>query len=70
MHMPKTLCREFKLVGGSNGEEFELIHVTDNRKRSYHLNIDKKLDKLILIPLDSWGDSGNIPVISFDFDRK
>jgi hypothetical protein len=69
MHMPKTLCREFKLIGELNGEKTEILHVTDNRKRSYHINTDSTFDSLTLIPLDIW-DSGNekIPVISFDFN--
>jgi hypothetical protein len=32
------------------------------------LNANKKFDKLILIPLGSWGDDDKIPVISFDFN--
>ena len=67
MYMPKTLCKEFKLIGKLNGETYELLHVVNNRKRSYHLNIDKKLDTLTLIPVNSWGEGDKIPVISFDF---
>lgn len=68
MCMPKTLCREFRLVGELNGNQYELLHILHNRKRSYHLEIDKTLDKLILIPVDSWGGNKRIPVISFDFN--
>ena len=68
MCMPKTLCKEFKLIGELNGEKYELIHISNNRKRSYHLNINQIFDKLILIPIDSWGDNKKIPVISFDFN--
>ena len=64
--MPKTLCREFRLVGELNGEPIELLHITEGRKRSYHIPIDKKLDKLTLIPIDSWGNE-KISLISFDF---
>ena len=67
MCMPKTLCKEFKLVGELNGEKHELLTVSNNRKRAYHLNIGKTLDKLTLIPISSWSDSTEIPVISFDF---
>ena len=68
MHMPKTLCREFKLIGGLNGEKTEILHVTDNRKRCYHINVDSTFDSLTLIPVDIWDDSTEeIPVISFDF---
>jgi len=67
MHMPKTLCKEFKLIGELKGQQVELLHVTDNRKRSYHLELNRKFDKLILIPLDTWGDTEEVTVISFDF---
>ena len=67
MCMPKTLCREFVLAGERDGERTELLHVTDNRKRAYHLKVDGAFDALVLIPLDKWGD-GDIPVISFDFE--
>ena len=64
--MPQTLCREFRLVGWSDGEETELLHVKDNHKRNYHVTLEKPLEKLVLIPVSSWGDA-DIPVISFDF---
>jgi hypothetical protein len=66
MHMPTTLCREFKLIGQKEGVSVELLHVTDNRKRSYHIPVNGEFDTLTLIPLDSWGHK-EIPVISFDF---
>lgn len=68
MCMPKTLCREFSLVGELTGKKTELLHIMDNRKRAYHLNVNEKFDKLILIPLGGWGDDDKIPVISFDFN--
>ena len=67
MHMPKTLCKEFKLIGELKEQQVELLHITDNRKRSYHLELNRKFDKLILIPLDTWGDTEEVTVISFDF---
>ncbi len=68
MHMPKTLCKEFKLIGELDGEKTELMHVTNNRKRAYHLNVNKKFDKLTLIPIDIWDDDAkNINIVSFDF---
>lgn len=67
MCMPKSLCREFKLIGELKEERVEFLHISNNRKRSYHLKINRKLDKLILIPIKSWGDDNKIPVISFDF---
>lgn len=66
LHMPASLCREFRLVGFRNGQEQELLHVTDNRKRSYHLKLGQAFDKLVLIPLSGWGN-GLIDLISFDF---
>lgn len=66
-YMPKTLCKEFLLLGEIRGVQTELLHVTNNRKRAYHVRIDKKLDKLTLIPMDGWGDEETVSVISFDF---
>ncbi len=67
MHMPKPLCREFALYGELRGKRIEILRITDNRKRAYHISVAEKLDKLILVPASSWGDEDNIPVISFDF---
>ena len=64
--MPQTLCREFRLVGWCHGEETELLHVKDDHKKSYHIAVEKPLEKLALIPESGWG-AGDIPVISFDF---
>jgi len=50
------------------GKKTELLHIMDNRKRAYHLNVNEKFDKLILIPLGGWGDDDKIPVISFEFN--
>ena len=68
MCMPKTLCKEFKLIGELDGEQFEIAHVKNNRKRAYHFNIGKKFDKLTLIPIDIWSDAEKIAVVSFDFN--
>ncbi len=67
MHMPKTLCREFILYGECDGKREEILAVKDNRKRCYHIKVNKKFDTLALVTLDSWGDKEDIPVISFDF---
>lgn len=67
MHMPKTLCREFRVFGELNGARTEILNVSDNRKRSYHINVNQTFDKLILVPISSWGGDKSISVISFDF---
>ena len=67
MHMPKTLCKEFKLYGELNGERCEILAVKNNRKRAYHISVNQYFDKLILVPVSGWGDDDEIPVISFDF---
>ena len=68
MHMPKTLCKEFKLFGESGGKRTEILNVTNNRKRSYHVNVNQSFDKLILVPQKCWGDNEKIAIISFDFN--
>lgn len=65
--MPKTLCKEFKLIGEVDGKTEELLKVNDNRKRSYHLKLNKPFDKLTLVPVSDWGENEQITVVSFDF---
>ena len=64
--MPKTLCREFKLLGRKGDKVVELLHVTDNRKRSYHIRVDQTFESLILLPITTWGNE-KASLISFDF---
>ena len=65
--MPKTLCRAFVLYGERDGERTELLRVTENRKRAYHLPLAESYDALVLVPLETWGDESTVNVISFDF---
>lgn len=67
LYMPKTLCRSFRLEGICDGSRETLLEVTDNRKRAYHLELNRPLEQLILTPLTSWGEEDRIRVISFDF---
>ena len=67
LHMPAMLCKEFKLLGERKGERFELLHIQNNRKRCYHLSPNQVFDKLILIPISSWGGE-TVDLISFDFN--
>ena len=64
--MPMTLCREFYLYGERNGIRQELLHVSDNHKRAYHLEINQVFDRLILVPISTWGCE-EAHLISFDF---
>lgn len=68
MYMPKTLCKAFALIGEVDGREYELIRVENNRKRAYHINVGRPLDKLTLSIEGTWGEKNEIPVISFDFE--
>lgn len=68
IYMPRTLCREYVLLGECDGKREELLHVTDNRKRYLHLDLDRELDKLILKPVASWGEGDKVPIFSFDFE--
>ena len=40
----------------------------DNRKRAYHIEVGERFDALVLVPMDSWGDKNEIPIVSFDFE--
>ncbi|MBR6632833.1 MAG: FAD-dependent oxidoreductase [Clostridia bacterium] len=68
MHMPKTLCREFTLYGELEGKREELLTVSDNRRRAYHLELGRSFDKFVLIPIASWGEDNTVDIISFDFE--
>ena len=65
--MPTTLCREFSLFGECNGERFLIKEVKNNRRRSYHIDVKRAIDALILVPHSVWGESQTVPLISFDF---
>ncbi len=67
MYMPKTLCKEFEFIGEVDGMKEELLHITHNRKRSYHLTLNKPYEKLRLIPISDWGQNECITIVSFDF---
>lgn len=64
--LPLTLCKAFELSGYLDGQKRFSLHVDDNRKRAYHIRTLQCFDKLVLTPLQSWGNE-KIPVISFDF---
>ena len=68
MHMPHTICKEFVLTGGLNGLETEILHIKNNRKRTYHIELNQKFESLTLKPLSVWGGGDKLPVISFDFE--
>jgi hypothetical protein len=67
MHMPTTLCKDFALIGSVGGKTDEILSVKNNRKRCYHIPVNKEYDTLTLTLNDSWGDE-KIPLISFDFN--
>ena len=67
LKMPATLCRAFRLIGCVDGRAETILEVDNNRRRSYHLTIDRELDTLILIPEALWGGGNEIGVVSFDF---
>jgi hypothetical protein len=67
MSMPTTLCKEFSLNISNNGESETVLSVTNNRKRSYFVPIDKECDGITLTLHSSWGDE-KIPLITFDFE--
>ena len=67
MAMPKTLCRAFVLYGECDGKRTELLRVSENRKRAYHLPLAERYDALVLVPLETWSDDSTAGVISFDF---
>ncbi len=67
MHMPKTLCKEFKAVITDEVGNVNEIHVKDNRKRAYDIPVLKNVKKISFIPLSNWGETDKTAVFSFDF---
>lgn len=67
MHLPTTLCRDFRLECEKAGNT-KTITVKDNLKRSYHINLGESYDTIRLVPLSSWGESEETKVVSFDFN--
>lgn len=67
MHLPKTLCREFILEADTAEGKKQLLHINNNRKRAYHIDVDCNVTAVRLIPLSNWGESGETNVFSFDF---
>lgn len=68
LHMPLILCKDFVLYGEKDGERIELLSVNNNRKRSYHIKVEKELDTITLVPENNWGNEKGATVISFDFN--
>ena len=67
MKMPETLCRNFRIECEKNGIA-KTIDVTDNLKRSYHINLGESFDTIRLVPLSNWGEREETKVVSFDFN--
>ncbi|MBO5223384.1 MAG: FAD-dependent oxidoreductase [Clostridia bacterium] len=67
MHMPTTLCKDFTLTASLDGKTEDILCVKNNRKRCYHIPLNKEYDTLTLKLEESWGGK-EIPLISFDFN--
>ena len=66
-HMPKTLCREFMLEIETEAGREQLLLVKDNRKRTYHVSVNKSILGIALKVVSNWGEGNTSKVISFDF---
>ena len=67
MHLPTTLCRDFRVECEKDGE-ITTFTFKDNLKRSYHIDLGESYDTVRLIPLSNWGEEEETKVISFDFN--
>lgn len=67
MNMPKTLCKDFVLKIVTDNEEETLLDISDNRKRAYHVQVNKTVSDISLLPKSNWGGTEKTKVISFDF---
>ncbi|MBO5295235.1 MAG: FAD-dependent oxidoreductase [Clostridia bacterium] len=67
MHLPKTLCKSFRLTAVTEQEESEILSVDINRQRAYHVSVAYPITALRLTILENWGNTENTNLISFDF---
>ena len=67
MKMPATLCKDFRIECDRNGVT-KAFTVTNNLKRSYHIDLGESFDTVRLVPLSNWGESEETKVVSFDFN--
>ncbi|MBR7098320.1 MAG: FAD-dependent oxidoreductase [Clostridia bacterium] len=68
MHLPKTLCKTFRLTAETDQGEITLLSVENNIKRTYHCPISVAVNSLKLQVLGNWGDLEETPLVSFDFN--
>lgn len=68
MHLPKTLCKAFKLTAETAEGEITLLSVENNIKRAYHCPVSLSVSSLKLQLLENWGDQKETPLIAFDFN--
>jgi len=67
IYMPKTLCREFLVELETEAGSEQLLLVKDNRKRTYHVSVNKRILSIALKVVSNWGEGNTTKVISFDF---
>ena len=66
-HLPATLCKKFILEADIDGKTERLLNMDNNRKRSYHIVVNKPVKALRLIPISNWGNDEYTNIFSFDF---
>lgn len=67
MHMPKTLCRCFKVyIKDGDGGITELVSVSENKKRLVIIPLNKKVASIRLEILADWGSGKRINVFAYD----
>ncbi len=67
MHLPKTLCKAFRLTAVTEQGEEDLLSVDLNRQRAYHISVSYPVMALRLTILENWGNAEKTNLISFDF---
>lgn len=66
MHLPLTLCRSYRLEGLTEEGNWEiLVEESENRRRLVLLPVHRSLKAVRLVPLSSWGESGQTGIFSF-----
>ncbi len=68
MHLPKTLCKAFRLSVITEGKECEILSVNLNRKRAYHIPINMPITAIRFTMSENWGNTEKTNLIAFDFN--
>ena len=66
-YVPKTLCKAFQITVTTAAASETIWEENCNRKRAYHLDINREITGICLTPVANWGEQDYTTIFSFDF---